>query len=280
VLINKRTGEYWQYEGDENGVLRIPKRYYKAEETGDYCLYCHYNDPATGRVAIVALDNYDFADYEVRKNLENRVMAETTIHFKPAESFFQQIVGFMPDLLKKAAEALAGLFGWASEQVGRLVGIFLNAYLIKVTGGEIVKTDVDVGKGTIRIVRVMRTHGVPAFILVLITILTIFAGLKWLRVDEAVIYYSPAKVSQLRTKELEELRKTIEELKEAYEAGALTKEEFAKAVEALSHAHSTSQGAAPPHPAIEFLQKLGPVILIGGGVAAALIILPRILPPR
>jgi len=167
-------------------------------------------------------------------------MAETTIHFKPAESFFQQIVGFMPDLLKKAAEALAGLFGWASEQVGRLVGIFLNAYLIKVTGGEIVKTDVDVGKGTIRIVRVMRTHGVPAFILVLITILTIFAGLKWLRVDEAIIYYSPAKVSQLRTKELEELRKTIEELREAYEAGALTKEEFAKALEALSHAHSTS----------------------------------------
>jgi len=277
VLINKKTGEYWQYEGDSDGVFRIPKRYYKAEETGDYCLYCHYHEPGS-RIAVAVLDDYDFGNYEVRKNLEDRVMAETVIHVKPSEGVLQQIVGLMPGPLKKAAEVLAGFFGWASEQVGRLVGIFLNAFLIKVTGGEIVRTNVDVGKGTIRIVRVMRTHAVPAFVAILIKIIKwSIAFIAVWKITETLIAYSPAKVRQLRKEELAELSKTLDELGEAYEKGALTKEEYSESVKALTHSHSTSNGAAPPHPAIEFLQKLGPVILIGGGVVAGLIILTRVL---
>jgi len=283
TLVNKRTGELWIYDGNPDGVGEIPKRYYTAEQAGDYCLQCHYEQPGPGRFAIALIDNYDFADYEVKAPLVDRVHGKVTVKFKRWEDFTKAVYGMLPDPLKKAADAIGTVFGWASEQMLRFVCTFLVGYYIKTQSTEVTAVDFDVGKGELYVHFVIRHHGVLAAVaaapLWFKIIVAIGAAIAFIwSVSVAIISpWSEVRKKEEAAKTAEHYEETVATLKELYEEGAITKETLEETIKALSHSASLAKAATPPHPAVEFLQKLGPVIAIGGGVVAGLMILARIL---
>jgi len=177
TLVNKRTGEFWVYDGNPDGVGEVPKRYYTAEQVGDYCLQCHYEEPGTGRFAMAVIDNYDFADYEVRTPLIDRVHGKVTVKFKRWEDFAKAVYGMLPDPLKKAADAIGAVFGWASEQISRFLCTWLVGYYIKTQSTEVTAVDFDVGKGELYVHFAIRHHGVLAAVAAAPLWLKIIAGL-------------------------------------------------------------------------------------------------------
>jgi len=279
VLVNKRTAEYWEYEGDPDGMILIPKRHYTAEQVGDYCLFCHYQDPATRRVAVAVLDDYDFGDYEVKAGLVNRLHMKMTVRYADMERPAQIIAGYLPPPLSGAVHVFAKLFGWASDHVWRPILVFQNSAMIKNSGGEIVHTQYDLEKNEIYIHYVVRYGSpIPVWIKILIGFLVAALGLGAIvKVFYEPIVYHHVEIERLRTERAKSYERALADLLELYEAKHITEEMYLKSVEALKHAHETADDATPPHPLWEAFTKWAPVIAVIAIVGLVIYIIYRVV---
>jgi len=285
ALVNKRTGELWAYDGNPDGVGYIPKRYYTAEQVGDYCIQCHYEEPGTKKFAIALIDDYDFFNYEVRAPLVERVHGKVTVKFERFEDFTKAVYGMLPDPLKTVADAIGTLFGWASEQMMRLAVTFLVGYYIKTQSTEVTAVDFDLGKGELYVHYAIRHHGVLAALAAIPLWLKIIMGLGaaiafiWAISVKIIEPWSEVRKAEEATKRTKHYEETMSTLKDLYERGAITKETLDEAIRGLSHSANLAKDATPPPPWWEKLADVAPTVVVGGLILGGFYVFGRFILP-
>jgi len=284
-VVNKKTGEHWEYEADREGVCKIPIRETGKEGWGDYCIVCHYQDPVKRTVAVGVIDPYDFKDYIVKAPEVDRAGLDLTGKVKDWEAFTREVAGRMPRVSAGNAVRFGGYYGWKSRETADHTVTFLRSYLVRVASAEVVQVGYDLDKDEIY-VTVCSRQGSPiawAPVLTLVTLIVLLIGFVAWTVKEWK--HDEAEVVKWEKEEAEAIERTIKVLHDLYEAGAIDKETFEKAVENVTYWGTVSAAGTPPRTWYEKLAHVAPTILIGGLVwggfyVFARYLLPRIVPPK
>jgi len=270
TLINKVTGEVWNFDSEPDGTFLIARNRVKDEPVGvDWAVHLSRERAATRESAIGILDPYDWKDYKVVADLAKRHIVTITIKPKSMTTFAQILSEYMPPFLKGVVEVIAGIFGWVSTQVYNLTGQFFGSYLTTVTGGRVVNVEYDFEKGEIRIYTVVM-YGSPIVITVtiLLAILAI-VGIGILAAAFAYSKYTDMRVEELKSERMAQYTETVEVLSKLREEGKITEETFKEAMGSLKEYSDRLEASTPTPTWMEYI----PTILIVGLVAVVVIVL-------
>ena len=265
TLIDKTTGETWDYDSDTEGKFRVPKPLV----TGNWAIHLVREKAPTKELAIGVLDPYDWKDYVVKSDLARRHIITLVLKPESMTTFSQIISQHMPPFLKGVVDILAGVFGWVSTQVYNLTSMFFGSYLTTVSGGKVVNVEYDFEKGEIRVNTVVM-YGSPIVITtaILLAILAV-VGIAIIGATIAYSKYSDARIEELKTERMTQYSETVETLSKLVEEGKISEETFKESVGALTEYSDRLEASTPTPTWMEYI----PTILIVGLVGVIVVVM-------
>jgi len=265
TLIDKTTGETWDYDSDPEGKFRVPKPLV----TGNWAVHLVREKAPTKELAIGILDPYDWKDYVVKADLDKRHIVTLILKPESMTTFSQIVSQHMPPFLKWVVDILAGVFGWISTQVFNLTSMFFGSYLTTVTGGRVVNVEYDFEKGEIRVNTVVM-YGSPIVITtaILLAILAV-VGIAIIGATIAYTKYSDARIEELKTERMTQYSETVETLSKLVEEGKISEETFKESVGALTEYSDRLEASTPTPTWMEYI----PTILIVGLVGVIVVVM-------
>jgi len=258
VLLNKLTAEWWEYEGDPDGVINIPKLPYA--EWGLYTLVLHYEEADRGLFARAIIDNYDFADYTVKADLVSRVIWEVEVKPKDPTGFSKVVASLLPAPLADAVAWVGNKFGWVSAEIMNLLTVSINGFLLRQgTSAYLSGVRWDAGKEAYIFTFTEKYGPIPILGAIVTVLKWILAITAFATIGFVLIKYADVIIEKTKTERMESLAESIRIIEES----DLPPETKKKAIEALTSYATTAEAGTPLHTWVDAFLKLAPIIAIG-----------------
>jgi hypothetical protein len=249
-LLNLNNGRLYNFTADVNGVCNIPDR--PTGTYGKWALEVYKLDPARQLVAYAIVQDFNFTDQVVVCKWAKNFLVEVSINFPKGDDFvvrgLKNASACLPEPLKTLANWLVGAYGWASDQVHNFVlSMYINEIRNKIGGSvayvrqeeDTLKIGFSVGYGSPIAFLAVLPIIVPIVVSICATIIAYFISI-------AVIAWSPAKTYEAQQKLIEQQQQFLNQASQAYQQGAITKEQLDQIVKAITEAISNYKNNIPP----------------------------------
>jgi len=266
-LLNLNNGRLYTYTADANGVCTIPDR--PTGTYGKWALEVYKLDPTRQLVAYAIVQDFNFTDQVVTCKWAKNFLVEVSINFPKGNDLVVRALknasACLPEPLKTLANWLAGAYGWASDQVHNFVlSMYINEIRNKI-GGNV--TYVRQEDNTLKIGFSVGYGSPIAFIAVLPwiagIIIAVCSTIIAYFISIAVVAWSPSKAYEEQRKLIEQQQQFLNQASQAYQQGALTKEQLDQIVRAITEAINNYRNNIPP-PGIDItgIATLAVVVLV------------------
>jgi len=266
VLVNMENCKKYHYKAGADGVCYIPDR-----PTGDYgrwAIEAYKIDYDRQIVAYGLVAPWNYTDTQIVCKWAKSFLIEITLHFPKSDNVvinaIKNAARQLPEPLRTFCDWLAGAYGWASDQVFNFVmPIYINMIKASCPNVAYVRQEGDnlvVGYNFgFQSPFVLAITPLAALVIIIVAISATFIAAF---ISMAIKSWSPAASYEAQQKLIQQQQQMIQQAMNAYQQGAITKEQFDQIISTIKETLNNFRNNIPPTIDITGIMTLAVVVLV------------------
>jgi uncharacterized membrane protein len=240
-VIDMDSGKIYHYVAGADGVCEIPDR--PTADYGRWAIEAFKVDHDRQLVAYGLIAPWDYANTQITCKWARNFIVEVTLNFAKSDNAVINAIKNaqrqLPEPLKTFTDWLVSVYDWASDQVfNAVLPLYINKIKNSAPNVAYVRQEADTLKVgyTIGYMSPFSIVITPLAAIVLI-LLAIFTTISVYFASVAITAWSPSKVLEMQQKVLQQQQNLLNQLNQAYQQGALNKDQYNQAVQNITGAY-------------------------------------------
>jgi uncharacterized membrane protein len=266
TLLNMDNCKKYHYKAGADGVCYVPDR--PTADYGRWAIEAQKVDYDRQIVAYGLIAPWDYTDSKIVCKWAKNFLIEITLHLPKNDNVvinaIKNAARQLPEPLRTFCNWLAGAFGWASDQVFNFVlPIYIN--MIKASSPNIVYVRqeddnlvIGYNLGFQSPFDIVITP-LAALVIIIVAISATFIAAF---VSMTIRSWSPAATYEAQQKLLQQQQQMIQQATNAYQQGAITKEQFDQIISTIKETLNNFKNNIPPTIDITGIITLAVVVLV------------------